>query len=57
MLYREVGSNASEEMGLKARSEQAGKEQKLPSPRSLYRLPAEGVAQIRGGSSASKDLD
>ena len=44
----EVGSNASEGLDLLARGEQTGKEQKLPSFMSLYRLPAEGMAQIKG---------
>ena len=38
----------NEGMDLLVRKEQAGKEKKLPSSMSLYRLLAEGVAQIRG---------
>jgi hypothetical protein len=37
-----------------AREEQAGTEQKLPSSKSLCRLPAEGVARIIGVSSHLK---
>jgi hypothetical protein len=50
----EVGSNASEGLDLLARGEQTGKEQKLPSFMSLYRLPAEGVPHIRGRFSQLK---
>jgi hypothetical protein len=39
------------------RQEQAVKEQKLPSSTSLYRLPAEGVAQIKDGFSHLKDTN
>lgn len=35
-------------MDVLASQGQAGKEQNLPSPMSLYRLPEEGMAQIRG---------
>lgn len=45
---KETGFNTSEGMHLLARPEQACKEQMLPSPRSLYKLPAEGVAQTEG---------
>lgn len=50
---RKVGSNASDGMDLLARQEQAGKEQNLSS-KSLYRLPAEGTAQIKDVSSHLK---
>jgi hypothetical protein len=46
----EIVSNDSEEMDLLARPEQTGKKQKLPSSMSLYRLLAEGAAQIKGMS-------
>lgn len=49
----EAGSNASEGRNMLARRRQAGQEQKLPSV-SLYRLPAESVAQIKGVSSCLK---
>ena len=42
---KEAGSNASEGMDVLARQEQGEKEQKLPFSVSLYRLPAEGMAQ------------
>lgn len=45
---QDVGSHASEGMGLLARREQAGKEQSLPS-KFLHRPPAEDEAQIRFG--------
>ena len=44
-------------MDVLARQGQAGKEQKLPSSMSLYRLPAEGVAQIKDGFSHLKDTN
>ena len=44
---KEVNCNASEGIDLLARWGEAGKEQILPSNMSLYRLPAEGVAQIK----------
>jgi hypothetical protein len=53
---KEVEFNASERMDFLARQEQAGKDQKVPSSMSFYRLPAEGMAQTIGGS-FSKDLD
>ena len=43
----EVGFNASEGMDVLARQEQVDKEQKLPSSTSLYRCPAEVMAQIK----------
>ena len=46
MLEPFTGSNASEETCLLVRTGQAGKAQKLPSSMTMYRLPAEGVAQI-----------
>lgn len=46
----EVGSKASEGMDLLTRGGQASEEQNLPSSKPLYRLPAEGVAQIGGMS-------
>lgn len=54
---KEVGSNANERIDFLARGEQAGREQKLPSCMSLYRLPAEDMAQIRGFFFNTKDLD
>lgn len=50
----EVGSNASEGMDLLKRREQAGKEQSFLLLHHLYRLPADGMAQIKGGSSYFK---
>lgn len=44
----EVSSKESEGMDLSARLEQAGKEQKFPFYMSLYRLPVESMAQIKG---------
>jgi len=57
---KEVGSNASEGVDLPLRvraSRQRAKRRQslLPSP--YLGLPAEGVAQIKGGSSCLKDLD
>jgi hypothetical protein len=49
-----VGSNASEGMNLLSRPKQAGKEQKLSSSVSLYRVPGKGVAQTKGMSSYLK---
>jgi hypothetical protein len=43
-----VDSNASEEINVASRQEHTGKEQKLLSFMSLYKLPAEGMAQIKG---------
>jgi hypothetical protein len=50
----EIGWDASEGIDLLARPGQAGKEQDRPSSLSLYRLLAEGGAQIRGSSSHLK---
>jgi hypothetical protein len=49
-----LGSNTQEVMDVLVRQVQSGKDQTLPSFVSLYRLPAEGVAQIRGGFSQLK---
>jgi hypothetical protein len=35
-------------MGLPAKQKKAGKEQKVPSSKSLLRLPAKGMAQFKG---------
>ena len=51
-LYKnpeELGCNAGGRMELLVRLKQAGKEQKFSSSKSIYRIPAEGVAQIIGG--------
>ena len=48
---KEVSSNDSEEMDLLARGGQAGQVLKLPSSVSLYKLPEESMAQIKGLSS------
>jgi hypothetical protein len=45
----EVGFNVSEKMDKPARQKQSGKDPKLTSSVPLYRLPAEGAAQTRGG--------
>jgi hypothetical protein len=45
----EVGSSNSEEVACQ-QEEQTGNDQ-LPSSVSLYRIPAEGVGWIQGGSS------
>ena len=50
----EVGSSASERVDVLVKQGQVGKEQNLPSSMSFYRLPAEGVAQIKGLSSFFK---
>ena len=47
---KEGGSNATEGTDVLARWGQAGKELKLPSSLSLYRLPAEGLTQTKGVS-------
>jgi hypothetical protein len=51
---KEVGSNVNKGMDLLGSREQTGKEQKHSSSMFLYTLPAEGVAQIKGGSSHLK---
>lgn len=51
---KEVCSNSSEGTDLLARQVQAGKQSKLPSPRSLYRPLAEDMTQITGVSTYSK---
>ena len=48
---KEIGSNCREVMDLLARKRRV---QKLPSSMSLYRLPAEGMAQMIGGISQLK---
>lgn len=53
----ELGSNASEETDLLVRWENAGKEQKLSSCMPLYRVPAEGMDQIKGVPSHLRNLD
>lgn len=53
-LYKnpeELGCNAHGGMDLLVRLNQAGKEQKVSSSKSICRLPAEGVAHIIGRSS------
>ena len=47
---KDVSANASEEMDLVLRQEQAGEANELPSSMSLDKL-AESMAQIRGGFS------
>ncbi|CAO2643094.1 hypothetical protein LEMLEM_LOCUS26503 [Lemmus lemmus] len=52
---KEVGYNSGEGMDVLAKRGQAVKEEEnLPSPMSLYRLPAEVVVQVRGVSSHLK---
>ena len=54
--HGEVGFNVSKGIDALIRQEQAGKEQKLPSV-SLYELPAEGIAHVKGVSSPFKGPD
>lgn len=52
LLYwnpEDIGPNANEGMGLLAKQKQAGKEGGSVLPCLLYRLSAEGMAQIRVG--------
>jgi hypothetical protein len=43
-----AGFNPSDVMNVLVRKDQAGIEQNLPLSVFLYRLPAEGLAQVRG---------